>query len=115
MNEFQEIRNQNLEIMTFQRNMLLICKDIVKNRESSSDARAKYVYTSDVAVSCEPPPVVRKRLESGNYLFLFLLYLYFVCFLKDLYLLYTYLQPAYVPFCMHYCFYVSEYACFFYR
>lgn len=73
VNEFQEIKSQNLEVMTFQRNMMSICKDIVQDRESLPTSRAKYAYSSDIVTSLELPQAIRQRIQNGMQLFVIIL------------------------------------------
>lgn len=63
VNEFNE--NKDLEVITFRRNILRTCKDIVDQRDSGGAAvRALYAYTPEVDSSSELPPHLIKLLKK---------------------------------------------------
>ncbi|XP_076472757.1 phosphatidylinositol 4,5-bisphosphate 3-kinase catalytic subunit alpha isoform-like [Babylonia areolata] len=63
VNEFNE--NKDLEVMTFRRNVLKSCKDIVDMRDSGGDhARAMYAYSPEIDGSKELPPHLLESLKK---------------------------------------------------
>ena len=65
MNEFNEMKD--LEVMTFRRNILEVCKKSVEERNSHGPhGQARYVYPPDIHSSSELPPHIRQRVENGT-------------------------------------------------
>ncbi|CAG5126160.1 unnamed protein product, partial [Candidula unifasciata] len=61
VSEFNE--NKDLEVITFRRNILQLCKEIVDKRDQSGDhARALYFYPPDIS-SDELPPHLQEKLK----------------------------------------------------
>ncbi|CAL1536446.1 unnamed protein product [Lymnaea stagnalis] len=65
VNEFNE--NKDLEVITFRRNILKVCKDVVDNRDQSGDhSRAFYAYPPDIDSSVELPQHLQKKLKEDS-------------------------------------------------
>ena len=68
VNEFDEMKN--LEVMTFRRSIMQVCRDSVMERENKGDhGQAIYVYPPDVNSVPELPPHIREKLDMGNKLY----------------------------------------------
>ena len=64
VNEFNEMKD--LEVMTFRRNILCVCKDVVEDREKGgAHARALYVYPPNIESTGEVPPHLKEKLNSN--------------------------------------------------
>ena len=65
ISEFNEMRD--LEVMTFRRKVLSVCKMAVEERDSNGQmSQARYVYPPDVHHSHVLPPHIQKKIETGN-------------------------------------------------
>jgi phosphatidylinositol-4,5-bisphosphate 3-kinase len=65
INEFNE--NKDLEVMTFRRHVLGVCKLAVEERELRGQlGQARYVYPPDIHHSAELPPHILERVNKGS-------------------------------------------------
>ncbi|KAI8795508.1 phosphatidylinositol 4 5-bisphosphate 3-kinase catalytic subunit alpha isoform-like isoform X2 [Biomphalaria glabrata] len=67
VNEFNE--NKDLEVITFRRNILKACKDVVDNRDQQGDhTRALYAYPPDIDSSEMPKHLMDKLKENSVFI-----------------------------------------------
>ena len=65
VNEFNEIKD--LEMMTFRRNMLQVCKDVTEERDNQGPFnQAMYVYPPDVENSPDLPVHLQQKVNEGK-------------------------------------------------
>ena len=65
VNEFNE--NKDLEVITFRRNILKTCKDVVELRDNGgAHMRAMYAYTPEIEASRELPSHLLESLKKFN-------------------------------------------------
>lgn len=65
INDFNEMKE--LEVMTFRRNILEVCKEVVACRDDpGGHNRALYTYPPEVESSSIPPSHVQSKLNKGN-------------------------------------------------
>lgn len=63
VNEFNE--NKDLEVITFRRNILKGCKDIVDQRDKGgAHMRALYAYSPEIESSSQLPPHLFEKLKK---------------------------------------------------
>ena len=66
VNEFNEIKD--LEMMTFRRNMLQVCKDVTEERDNQGPFnQAMYVYPPDVENSPDLPVHLQQKVNEGKH------------------------------------------------
>lgn len=67
VHEFNEIKD--LEITTFRREILNVCKETVELRKVDGDqSQALYAYPPDLESNPEPPPHIKVKLQKGAFL-----------------------------------------------
>lgn len=65
VNEFNE--NKDLEVMTFRRKILSVCKMAVEERDAQGHiSQARYVYPPDVHHSPLLPPHIEESIQNGK-------------------------------------------------
>ena len=64
VNDFNEMKD--LEVVTFRRNIMHICKGVVEERESQGiDGQALYVYPPDIHASPKLPNHIMQNIKKG--------------------------------------------------
>lgn len=64
VNEFNEMKD--LEVMTFRRNILTVCKQSVDDRDRDGNrSQALYVYPPDVEGTPDLPIHLREKIKNG--------------------------------------------------
>ena len=65
VNEFNDMKD--LEVMTFRRNMLTVCKEAVEERDvNGPHSQALYAYPPDVESLPDLPSHLKEKLAQGK-------------------------------------------------